>query len=237
MANSFNLDTFNALVSQATDTLTCNAECQKQRQAEKLKQNYLDAQTNLASASNQVQVSQKNYVTFTEGDAAYNDLQTNQLEQKAQMISDNFSANFDEEVNQITSQIASYDGLLVNFRNIVDLLVNYKLENKELFEELKNETNDVLTNERKTYYEDQNIGSLKFYYFYFLLTIYVICVICFGAFSLMYPSQTSWKIRLAIFIGLIGLPFFSSWILGMIIYLIYEMYNLLPKNVYGQKNY
>ena len=237
MANQFDLNKFNTLISQASDSILCNSECRKKREAEKLKQNYLNSQTNLASAANQEQVAEKQYVVFTQGLSAYNDLLTNKLQQKAQLISTKFTENFNEEIIKIRSQIVTYDGLLLNFRNIVDLLIKYKEDNKELYDEFKEESNDILTNERKTYYEDQNIDSLKFYYFYFLLSIYVICVICFGAFSLMYPSQTSWKVRLGIFIGLIALPFLSTWILGLIIYLIYEIYNLLPKNVYSQKNY
>jgi hypothetical protein len=86
-------------------------------------------------------------------------------------------------------------------------------------------------------YLDQNIDTLKTFYSYFLLVIYIICVICFGLFSLIYPSQIKFIIRLVIFIALIILPFFSSWILSMIIYLIHNLYNLLPKNIYGQKNF
>jgi hypothetical protein len=127
--------------------------------------------------------------------------------------------------------------LLLNFKNVVELYLNYKKENVHLIKDLKDETSDVLTNERKTYYADQKIDGLKSFYFYFLLTIYVICVICFGVFSIMYPSQSDWKIKVATFIGFILLPFFSKWILGKIIYLIYNLYELLPKNVYAQKNY
>lgn len=134
-------------------------------------------------------------------------------------------------------QINTYDGILLNFKNIFELFKKYKKENIELYEEFKEESNDILTNERKTYYEDQNIDSLKTYYYYFLLVVYIICVFCFGVFSLIYPSQTDWKIRFLIFIAFIALPFFSTWILGKILYFIYEAYNLLPKNVYGKKNF
>ena len=148
-----------------------------------------------------------------------------------------FNENFDEESIKIKSQIQTYTGLLINFNNIFDLFRKYEKENIELSLELKDETNDVLTNERKTYYEDQNIDSLKFYYYYFLLSIYVIVVICFAAFSLIYPSQSSWKTKLVLLVVFIVLPFFSTFILGKIIYLVYEAYNLLPKNVYNKKNY
>jgi hypothetical protein len=39
-------------------------------------------------------------------------------------------------------------------------------------------------------------------------------------------------VRVATLIGLIALPFVSSWILGNIIALVYKAYSLLPKNVY-----
>ena len=237
MSNQFDINNFNTMVSQASDAILCNSECRKKRETEKLKQNYFDAQTNLASASNQVQVAQKNYVTFTQGNAGYISLQNDTLQQKADTISDKFTNNFNEEVGKIMVQINTYDGILLNFKNIFELFKKYKKENIELYEEFKEESNDILTNERKTYYEDQNIDSLKTYYYYFLLVIYIICVICFGVFSLIYPSQTDWKIRFLTFIAFIALPFLSTWILGKIIYFIYEAYNLLPKNVYGEKNY
>lgn len=237
MSNQFDINKFNTMVSQASDAILCNSECRKKRESEKLKQKYFSAQTNLASASNQVQVAQKNYVTFTQGIAGYNSLQNDTLQQQADTIADEFTNNFNEEVEKITLQINTYDGLLLNFKNIFDLLKKYTKENIELYEEFKEESNDILTNERKSYYEDQNIDSLKTYYYYFLLVIYIICVICFVIFSLIYPSQTDWKIRFLIFIAFIALPFFSTWILGKIIYFIYEAYNLLPKNVYNQKKF
>jgi len=232
MVKSFDMSKLNSFIQQASNTIMCNTECQKQKQAEKLKKAYLKSQETLASAPSQLHTTQRNYVVYTQGQTAYDELQDRELDEKATVIVDAFKENFDEEVTKIQSQISSYNGLLMNYKNVLELLMKYKKENGELFKDIKTETNDVLTNERKSYYEDQNIGSLKFYYFYFLLTIYVICVLCFAGFSLMYPSQSSWIVRFIIFILLLALPFFSTWILGMIIYLVYKGYNLLPKNVY-----
>lgn len=237
MSNQIDMNKFNTLISQASDAVLCNSECRKQRETDKLKQNYLNSQTNLASAPNQVQVAQKNYVTFTEGPSGYNDLLDNQLQEKAQEIVNKFTEYFESDSKEITTQIDTYEGLLINFKNVAELYINYKKENVQLITDLKNKTNDVLTNERKTYYEDQKIDGLKGFYYYILLGIYIICLIGFIIFSLMYPSQSSWIIKLATFIGFILLPFFSTWILEKFIYLIYTLYEMLPKNVYSQKNY
>jgi hypothetical protein len=237
MSNQIDINKFNELISQSSDAIMCDSECKKQSQVDKLKQNYLKSQANLSSASNQVEVAQKNYVIFTQGESAYNDLLDNQLQEKAEQIANNFTKYVQDDSVKIETQINTYQGLLLNFKNVVELYLNYKKENVQLIKDVKNKTGDVLTNERKTYYADQKIDGLKSFYFYFLLTIYVFCVICFGVFSIMYPSQSNWKIKVVTFIGFILLPFFSTWILGKIIYFIYTLYELLPKNVYAQKNY
>jgi hypothetical protein len=237
MSNQIDMNKFNKLISQASDAVMCNSECRQQRTADKLKQNYLTSQTNLASASNQVQVAQKNYVTFTQGQSGYNDLLDNQLQEQAQKVADTFTEYFDSDSEAIKTQIDTYEGLLLNFKNVAELYVKYKKENTQLIKDLKNETNDVLTNERKTYYEDQKIDGLKGFYYYILLGIYIIFLIGFIIFSLKYPSQTTFSGKLVSIVGFILLPFFSTWILGKIIYLIYTAYELLPKNVYAQKNY
>lgn len=237
MFNNYNLNKFDTLMTQASDAILCNSECKQQKQTENLKQNYLNAQTNLASATNQIKTAQKNYITFTQGTSAYNELFDKQLQEKAQLIAQNFTKNFNEETIKINSKIDTYNGLIINFKNIFDLFRKYKNENIELLKELKEETNDVLTNERKTYYQDQNIDKLKFYYYYLFLIIYVICVLCFVAFSLIYVSHTNWKLNLGLLVVFIVLPFFSTWILALIISLLYKLYELLPNNVYNKKNY
>ena len=232
MSNPFDINQLNSLIQQASDTIMCNSDCQREREAEKLKQANVKSQTNLATASNGVEIAHKKYIEFTEGESAYNDVLENQLQNKALMVEKKFSQNFNNDADKIKSQINSYGNILSSYDYAVELLRKYSKENLELTKELKDRSNEVLTNERKTYYEDQAIDSLKFYYHYLLLGIYAIFVICFAVFSFIYPSQTSFMTRIFILIGFIALPYFSTWILGMFIYLIYSAYQLLPKNVY-----
>jgi len=234
MTTNTDLNNFNSFLAIAADTIMCNSECQKQREADKLKQKFINAQNNIATAPSQLRDAAKNYITFTKGQPKYNELVDIQLQEKADTIVDNFKENFKDDIAKIKTHIETYNGILINFKNVADLHTKYKKENVDLFMRFKDETNDILTNDRKTYYEDQQIDNLKFFYFYFLLTIYIICVFCFGIFSLMYPSTINWKVRLAIFIGFIILPYFSSWILGLLIGFFYFLFDLLPKNVAQQ---
>ena len=229
--NSRRVNQFNSFLRTATDAVTCNSECQKNRQLESLKQTFENAQVNKATANNQVQVAERNYVTFAQGEGAYNDLRTSELEQEAEEISKTFQEIFDKEALQVSRQIDTYASILINFKNVVDLYFNYKKENIKLFKKLKTEANDVLTNERKTYYIDQQNNTLTYFYFYFLLIIYIIIVICYLIFSLIFPSSSSIVVRILTFIGLIILPFLSYFILAFVIYVGYKIFDLLPKNV------
>ena len=142
-----------------------------------------------------------------------------------------FQTNFNNDIADVEFEIHTYNGLKINYDHIVELYKQYLDENKELSQQLKDDTSDVLTNDRKTFYEDQGITNLNYYY-YILIVIYVIIVICFVIFSFIYPSQSSWKMKLGMLIGFIILPFFSTNILGYIIEFIYKIYDLLPTNIH-----
>ena len=227
-----NLDKFNSMIDEATQAIMCDSSCQKNKQADQLEQKYLDAQTNLATGPDNVYTTRKNYVVYNDGQEVYDELIESELTKKAELITKFYEDNFNDEANNVLSSIKTYDGLLMNVKNVVDLFLKYKKENVELTKKIKEETNDILTNERKTYYQDQGIDNLKFYYFYFLVTIYVICVLAFGIFNFIYPSQMSFIKRMVIFILFIILPFLSTWILGKLIWIVYSIYGLLPKNLH-----
>lgn len=179
----------------------------------------------------QYQAGKKNNYTYVTRQRGYK-ISEKELIKEAKLLTDEFKNNYDLEKTTILAQLDTYDSLLVNFKNVVDLYKWYEKENKELENQLKEDTNDILTNERKTYYEDQQNDLLNYYYYYFLFTIYIIIVICFGVFSLIYPSDFNLTIRVGILLVFVLLPFISSWLLGKIIQLIYLLFNMLPKNVY-----
>lgn len=232
MTNRFNLNRFNSFLNIATETIACGSECQQNKMAEELKNKYLKAQSNLTLAEPEYQVAKQNYYTFVSGQSGYDEMIEKELKQNAELTTKIFKENYDNKINNIKTLLDTYNGTLINFRNIFDLYKKYKKENIILSKQLKEDTNDILTNERRTYYQDQEITSLNNYYYYFLLTIYIVVVICYVIFSLIYPSQFSFIFRFVLFIIFLILPFISTWILGKIIWLVYWLFDMLPKNVY-----
>ena len=234
--NKNNLDKFNSMIDQATAAISCDSECQRQQKDEELKQAYLNAQTNLATAPNNVYVSRQNYVVFDQGQPAYDELIDSELLQQAQKLTSYYQNNFTDESQNIIFNTNTYSGLLLNLKNIFDLFLIYKEENIKLLKKIKEETNDILTNDRKTYYQDQGIDNLKFYYHYFFLLIYIITILAYIIYNFMYPSQVSILLRVVFLALMVLLPFISTWILGKIIAIIYDIYNWLPKNAHRQKS-
>jgi hypothetical protein len=226
------LGNFNSLMDQASQAMSCNSECQKQKTIDDLKQKYLNAQTNLATAPEQLSSSKKNYMLFTDGKPAYDDYLDKTLESAATQIATTFKTTFKADSGKMVSNVQTYAGLLTNLKNVEDLYTKYKLENVRLIKQLKDDTSDVLTNERKTFYQDQGIDTLKFLYSNFLITVYVICVIGFGLSNFAFPSKFDWKVRVGILVGLIILPFVCTWILAFIINIFHKIYSVLPKNVH-----
>jgi hypothetical protein len=177
---SVNTSQINSLFAQLQEMINCDPECQQKKEAEKLKLKYEFSKSNLVSAPARVEFAHKNYVTFTEGEAAWDDVYEQQLKEEVEKKVTEFKKKQEERKKNIKLKISSYAGILMNYKNVVDLYLKYKKENAILIKELRNTNNDVLTNERKTYYQDQQSEYLKYYYYYIILVIYIICVVFFA---------------------------------------------------------
>lgn len=232
MTNQLDINKFNSFLDKATKSILCGPECQKEQTTEELKKKLLNAKTNLILAEPQYNNAKKNYYTFVSGENGYDEIIEKEYTDTANNVILEYKTSLQDEINKIKTQLQTYNGILINFKNVEDLNNKYKKENVLLFKNLKEKSNDILTNERKTYYEDQEINSLTNFYSYVLIIIYIIVVIGFGAFSFIYPSNMNWKIRFILFIVFIILPYISTWILGKIIQVIYWLYSILPKNIY-----
>jgi len=230
MAND-NLDKFNSLIDQATKAIMCGPECQKEKTKNELKDKFMNAKTNLQTAPDQVHIAAKNYFVFTQGESGYNEYMETELNEKAEKIALEYKNNFDNDVSKATTSIETYNGLSINFGNVFDLYTKYKMENVQLEKELKNTTSDILTNDRKTFYEDQGIDSLKNYYSW-LRILYIIIAVSFIISLFMFPSQLSVMGKLFFIFIIILYPFISTKLLGGIIALYHAIVNVLPKNMH-----
>jgi len=230
--NNFNMNNFNDFLRNAQNTLLCGPECEKQKKAKELEDAYLNAETNKNMAEYNVNTTEKDYITFTKGTAGYDEVQTDKLTATAIQISNTFLDNFNNDVNKTKDNINKYSGLLTNYNNVYELYFKYTDENNQLQQQYESKNSDVATNDRKTYYENQQIDLLNFIYKYIILLIYVITVIVYFCSVFLYPSPFTFKRKIILLLFLIILPFISTWLLSMTVFIIYKIYEILPKNVY-----
>jgi putative flippase GtrA len=105
-------------------------------------------------------------------------------------------------------------------------------ENKELEKAVKNTRGDVITNDRKTYYETQQSDSLTFWY-RTLMTTYYLFLFVFFLGTLFSPNNLSLLQKILIIILLFIYPFIISPIANYVVGGLNKMVTyLFPKNVY-----
>lgn len=228
---NFNMNRFNSLIDTAAELISCGPECQNEKKGNELKQKYLNAKLNTVTAPHKEDIAQKNYMVYTHGESAYNEFRRKQLAIKATKMSRIIHANFTKNLEESQTELDSYNALLLNFRNVADLYLKYKRENAELTKELKMQTSDTITNNRKTYYEAQSIETLQTIYI-ILLVIYIIGVLVFLISLFLFPSSSPWQKNLAIFIFLVFYPYISLYLFKKIYAFYYYITSVLPKNIY-----
>jgi hypothetical protein len=225
-----NLDSLNIFLEKATKAISCDPECQKKKKAELLEEKFNEAKTNLHNAPSKLHTAAKKYYTFTQGEAGYKDYIEAELKKKVDEIATKKQDEFDANVATAISETSVYEGLMLNYMNVVDLYSKYKDENEKMSRDIKTTRADILTNDRKTFYEDQSISNLTFYYSIIRIA-YILCVIIFVALSVLAPSQFSIKVKLAVLALLIVYPFISTKVLVFFIGIYSKIVSILPKNV------
>ena len=220
-----------ALLEQSTAALSCGPTCQKLKTSDDLKQKYLKAQTNLQTAPIQLENSKKNYYVFTEGEPYYNDMLEAELQKKAEIITKLLAENFIDEIKNAKTMNSYYSTELENSSNTKELYNIYLVKNREIQKSIKGHHGDVLTNDRKTYYETDALEKLLawydlFWYMYYAIVIIFVISIGFNE-SIGIPKKI-----IFIFFAVIY-PYIIDYILKKIYSFFHSIWKQLPKNVYN----
>jgi hypothetical protein len=222
----------NSLLEESLSALSCGPSCQKIKTTEDLKQKYLNAQTNLQTAPIQLETTKKNYYVYTEGEPRYNDMLEEELKQKADMMGKMIADNFNEEINNANLMNSYYNTELTNSGYTKELYSVYLEKNQSTQKNIKGHYSDVLTNDRKTYYETEALEDLK-YWHYVLWIIYYFFIMPLFIYGLVSKSSYHFLIKLLIGFIVIAYPYYIDFILRTIYGFFHSIWIQLPKNVYN----
>jgi hypothetical protein len=231
-SDSNTLSQFNDLIQQSRDILVCDANCQAEKGRDNLRQKYLEAKNNYLTAPEQVENTYKNYYVYEKGELAYNEEYDKILAQRADVIIKQFSNNFQDNVNKSKILLESYTSVLVNFQHVSEYYKQISEKNALLKKKLYDLKADITTNDRKSYYEDQGIESLNFYY-YILLGIYLLILVVFIACMFLKASDFSLGKRMVILIFMFLYLFIAFPTVTFFISLFKKIGEMIPKNVYN----
>lgn len=221
----------NDLLEKSAQAIACGPSCQKQKVADTLKQKYEDAKVNVKNAPALLDQAEKQYYLYTEGSAAYGQMKESSLIDEANAIAVETTELFNNLVNAATNLNSTYNTSLVNSQHTIELLNNYEQENSNLKKKLGNKYSDVLTNDRKTYYEQNGISTLKDWYDLWWYIYYILVVVFILAIFLSHSTMTRITM-LIVCILLIFYPYYIHPIVLKIWSTIKDVNALLPKNVY-----
>lgn len=227
-----NQDKINQLLEQSAQALACGPTCQKLKISEELKQKYLDAETNIQTAPIKLEETKKNYYIYTQGRPVYDNMLEEELKQKSETISQLLAENFNDEVSSALTMNQYLNTALINSNYTKELLKEYTTKNEELSVQLRNSQGDILTNDRKTFYENDALDRLQLWYkvwwymYYLLVIVFVIAIF-------LSPSETSFIKKAIIFILLFFYPLYIDYLVRCIYGLFTSFTNNLPKSVYN----
>jgi len=222
----------NSLLETSSELLACGPTCQKQKVTDGLKQKYLNAQTNMITAPEQLDNAKRNYYIYTEGESAYNNMQQEDLTKTADTISTNLNNAFNQVVNYAETMNKYYNTALLNAVNSDDLLNEYTDKNTNLLNNVGSIRGDILTNDRKTVYEEEATTRIKSWYT-LLWYVYYIFVLTYLLATIFVPSYISILMRIIIFVLLVLYPYYSHIIFTFVENTVTSIYTMFPKNVYN----
>jgi hypothetical protein len=222
---------FNSILQKSQQAMVCGPDCQKKQNADRLKKEYLDSQINLETAPQKNQTAAKNYYTFIGGQSGYNDYITSELEKKANTIISAIKNTFSSNFSSAKTLSNLYYTQLINSQYTQQIYDKYLAENEDLENRLRDNSYDIFTNDRKTYYEDQGTDNLNWWNKTFFV-LYCILVIAYVLFFFISSSNYSILSRIFFLAVLIIYPIACVKIINFLISIFYRIGSALPKNSY-----
>lgn len=218
-------------IKQAGQILTCGPECQKTKSSNEALKKYQEAQIALFNGPLALEDTSKTYYTLTKGEDYARDFTEERMKELANNIGNTYLEVFDDIVETSKSLSNLYEATLINYSNSQSFSNSVEKEYQDQSELLTETQSKASTSDRKTYYENQEVENLKYWYrFYYY--IYILIVITFLISMFVVKSQVSFRRQVLILIIMVLWFFFGDEAIKFTVKFIKDLFGLIPKNVY-----
>ena len=216
----------NNLIEISSNSLLCGPSCQKERNLKTLQQNYLDAQTAVQTAPLHLEDSKKQYITLKDGEAAYNRMRLQELEKEADNLISKIKQTFEEQIKQVLILTRYLDTELTNSQNTEELLQDFTERDLILAGKMKDKIGQIVTSDRKSYYETQELDRLNMWSSIFT-TIYFILLIV-----LTIEVSFSDTLGVPVKFFILVLLYFYPFVINRVVLLLYTLIAAAAKSIY-----
>lgn len=214
-----NDDIFTQYISNIT---SCDARCREEnRRNEILRMTYENAKQNVVTAPSKRNVAEKNYYTSVYGQGEYNELLEERYKNEIKQTTNNERNNFNLKKERLLLILENYDKNIALNSKLNELVEITLMDNNQLIEKIEKITSTINTNERKTYYNDQQLINMKKWKVYTMRALFLLYAILFISIIVSKKNNLNYKIFVK-FILLLLIPLLLIPILTRIILTFYN---------------
>jgi len=212
-------DQINKIFQEISQANACGPDCQRDNNIKDLEKQYKSAQDNIKTAPKKLYDAEKQYYVASEGTAGYNEMVYTRAIDTADKIGNELFKKFNELVNSGIELMNSFSNVNKNYQNLSELYDKLSSENKKLYDKIQNKESDIVTNDRKTFYENQKYDSSHKWHYRFLWAFYILL----ATYTIVYimaewknPNVRGFRTHMFIIFLLMLYPYLSTMIFNVI---------------------
>lgn len=208
----------NSFTRYISNITQCDARCRAEnRRNEILRMNYQQAKTNVVRAPIRRNVAEKDYYTAVYGEGEYIGLMEDRYKNKIKQITDSEREKFNDKKENILLVLENYENNIELNSKLNELIEITLMENNELIEKIDKISSTINTNERKTYYDEQQIKNLKKWKVYTMRFLFILYVVIFISIIVVNKNNLSFalflKFTILLLIPLLLIPMLTRFLL------------------------
>lgn len=226
----------NNLLTTVSNSITCDDECQRRKNADALKLKYDAAKQNVKDAPFELTTAEKNYYEYIEGDEGYNKMLLERYTKTAKELKKKSLTKHEEIMKDINILYKDLETTRLYEKRMIELLKIRTQEYDQLKKAVDQDLASTETNDRKVEYEDheyKGLHSVRTWttaLYYFLIPCYLYFSDFFSASR--YKSVKTWILLVLYCLFPLLINPLADFIFFIKDQINFYMNNKAPKNVY-----
>lgn len=222
------VNNINSSIQALNRELICGPECQNNKRAQTLKLAYDNAINDYDESPEKISQLEKDFYMETKGGAFYKNVLEDRFKREAIENSKNYKEEYETIKTEIIDLITEYDSSVIYFNRLIDLFNKVKKENTDLKEKYNYLKGSVNTNNRKTFYENQQIDGLDKWKYRIQLLYWAIFIVIFVNTIFIQKQYKNYKVYIKLFI-IAATPYLFIGIIKYLILFVKKAYYSIKK--------